>query len=131
MQDTKSNQPHTSRIDLTPMLDVVFIMLIFFIVTAVFVREKGIDLPSSDKPLQTLSESQAVLVDVISASRVTVAGTEVDVRSVRAVLERAHAQDPDRSVVVRPHPSSTVNTVVLVLDAVRAAGITNLALAET
>ncbi|MEM8766088.1 MAG: biopolymer transporter ExbD [Pseudomonadota bacterium] len=119
-----------SRIDLTPMLDVVFIMLIFFIVTAVFVREEGIDLPTSDRPIQSVSTSEAILIDVVSASRVIISGDAIDVRSVRPVVERIYAQEPDKSVVIRPHPESDTNTLVLVLDAVRAAGVSNLALAE-
>lgn len=103
---------HESKINLTPMLDVVFIMLIFFIVTAVFVREEGIDLPLSNEPAKQTSENKAILIDVAKGTNVIVAGEPTDVRLVRPLLERLHAQDPEKGVVIRPHPESLTYTLV-------------------
>jgi len=118
-------------IDLTPLLDVVFIMLIFFIVTATFVREAGIDLPSrSDEPLDPIPTSEAILVDVTFENRIHIAGRYVDKRAVAAYLQRLHAENPERAVVIRLHGEANADTLVYVMDRARKIGITDLKLAD-
>jgi biopolymer transport protein ExbD len=120
-----------NEINLTPMLDVVFIMLIFFIVTATFIRETGIDAnrPDQDQP-QVVQEEGAILVIIDNQDQIWVDNQPVDPRSVRAHIERMYAENPERPVVIQIGPNSTTNTLVGVMDASRSAGVFNISLAE-
>ncbi len=110
------------EIDLTPMLDVVFIMLIFFIVTATFVKEIGLDVSSPDKAQAPKNaHKQSIVVQISSRDRIRIRGRDVDFRAVRANIERLHAENPEAPVVVQPHPQSTTNTLIHVMDAARQA----------
>ena len=90
------------EIDLTPMLDVVFIMLIFFIVTATFVKEIGLDVNSPDKNQNVKdADKQSIVVQITNRDRIRIRGRDVDVRAVRANIERLHAENPEAPVVVQ------------------------------
>ncbi|MCH8256404.1 MAG: biopolymer transporter ExbD [Proteobacteria bacterium] len=120
------------EIDLTPMLDVVFIMLIFFIVTATFVKEVGIDVNSPDKNQNIKdADKQSIVIQITSRDRIRIRNRDVDLRSVRANIERLHAENPDAPVVVQPHPESTTEVMVHVMDAARQAGVYNVSIAAT
>lgn len=109
-----------SEIDLTPMLDVVFIMLIFFIVTASFVKEFGLEInrPDADQPEVNIpQENQNVLVVVTAASDIEVDGRRVDIRSVRSVIQRKLAENPKGSVIISAHPEAKAETYTGVADA--------------
>ncbi len=120
-----------SRINLTPMLDVVFIMLIFFIVTATFVQEVGLDVgepsPASDHPIPADAD---ILVRIGHNNRITIASRDIDVRRLRANLERLHAEKPDAGVVIDAHPESNNDTLVRVMDTSRVVGIARVRFAE-
>ena len=119
-----------SEIDLTPMLDVVFIMLIFFIVTATFVKEIGLDVNSPDKNQNVKdADKQSIVVRITSRDRIRIRGRDIDVRAVRANIERLHAENPDAPVVVQPHPESKTNTMIQVMDSARQAGVYNVSIA--
>lgn len=119
------------EIDLTPMLDVVFIMLIFFIVTATFVKEHGLDVNSPDKNTQPQdAEKRSILVQITKRDRIKIRFRDVDRRQVRAVIERLHAEDPEAPVVVQPHPESTTDTMIYVMDAARQADVENVSIAQ-
>ena len=119
-----------SEIDLTPMLDVVFIMLIFFIVTATFVKEIGLDVNSPDKNQNIKdADKQSIVVQITSRDRIRIRGRDIDVRAVRANIERLHAENPDAPVVVQPHPESKTNTMIQVMDSARQAGVYNVSIA--
>ncbi|MEH6617077.1 MAG: biopolymer transporter ExbD [Porticoccus sp.] len=118
------------EIDLTPMLDVVFIMLIFFIVTASFVKESGIDVnrpPITTAPPEN-SKHQHIIFSITENNDIWLEGRRIDVRSVRANVERAHAENPKAKVVIEAHPKSKTNTFILVSDQAREAGVTDIAL---
>ncbi len=120
------------EIDLTPMLDVVFIMLIFFIVTATFVKEIGIDVNSPDKNQNIQdADKKSIVVKISSRDRIEIRGRNVDIRSVRANIERLHAEDPEAPVVVQPHPDSTTEVMIQVMDSARQAGGYNVSIAAT
>ena len=120
------------EIDLTPMLDVVFIMLIFFIVTATFVKEVGIDVNSPDKNQNVKdADKQSIVVQITSRDRIRIRNRDVDIRSVRANIERLHAENPEAPVVVQPHSQSTTQTMIQVMDAARQAGIYNVSIAAS
>ena len=120
-----------NEINLTPMLDVVFIMLIFFIVTATFIRETGIDAnrPEQDQP-QVVQEEGAILVIIDNQDQIWVDNQPVDPRAVRAHIERMYAENPERPVVIQVSPNSKTQTLVGVMDASRSAGVYNISLAE-
>ena len=121
-----------SEIDLTPMLDVVFIMLIFFIVTATFVKEIGLDVNSPDKNQNVKdADKQSIVVKITNRDRIRIRGRDVDLRAVRANIERLHAENPEAPVVVQPHPDSSTNTMIQVMDSARQAGVYNVSIAAT
>lgn len=125
-------QEEESEIDLTPMLDVVFIMLIFFIVTATFVKEIGLDVNSPDKNQNVKdADKQSIVVQITNRDRIRIRGRDVDFRAVRANIERLHAENPEAPVVVQPHPDSTTNTMIRVMDSARQAGVYNVSIAAS
>jgi biopolymer transport protein ExbD len=120
------------QINLTPMLDVVFIMLIFFIVTATFVKEVGIDInqPDDEKPKTIDPDKKSIVVRISNRDRITIAQREVDWRSVRANIERLHAEEPEAPVVIQAHPESTTEALIHIMDQSRLAGVYNISLAS-
>ncbi|NNC65293.1 MAG: biopolymer transporter ExbD [Gammaproteobacteria bacterium] len=119
-----------NEINLTPMLDVVFIMLIFFIVTATFIREQGLDVNRPDTPeAQVVQEEGAILVIIDETDDIWIDNRIVDPRAVRANVERMHAEDPERPVVVQTAATSSAETLVTVMDASRLAGVFNISIA--
>lgn len=122
-------QEEDTSIDLTPMLDVVFIMLIFFIVTASFVKESGIDVNKPEAKTSVKKEKANILVAISSNDEVWVDERRVDIRSLPAVIERLKAENAHGSVVVQADEDSTNKRLVEVMDASRLAGIDNVSLA--
>ena len=118
-----------SDIDLTPMLDVVFIMLIFFIVTASFVKEAGIDVNKPEATTAVMKERANILVAIDSSNQIWIDKRQVDPRSVRANIERLHAENPQGTVVIQTDKDSKNERLVQVMDAARAAGVYNVAIA--
>ena len=91
-----------NEINLTPMLDVVFIMLIFFIVTASFIKEAGIDVNRPDAPVtETKPEDANILVAITADDQIFIDRRLIDPRAVRANIERLHAENPEGSVVIQ------------------------------
>ena len=121
-----------NEINLTPMLDVVFIMLIFFIVTASFLRETGLDTnrPDQDQPQVLQDEEGAILVIIDETDDIWIDNRIIDVRAVRANIDRLHAEDPDRPVVVQTATTSTAATLVAVMDASRQADVYDISIAS-
>ncbi len=119
------------RVNLTPMLDVVFIMLIFFIVTATFVNEVGLDVnqPDPNKSPPVVEDKQSIVVRISDLNRITIAHREVDWRAVRANIERLHGEAPEASVVIQAHSDSSTETLVYVMDQSRLAGVYDILLA--
>lgn len=118
-----------SNIDITPMLDVVFIMLIFFIVTATFVKESGIDVNSPDAATAVKKKKANILVAINEKNEIWIDKREVDIRSVRPSIERLHAENPQGSVVIQADKKAYTETLVQVMDAARSAGVYNIAIA--
>ena len=118
-----------TEINLTPMLDVVFIMLIFFIVTASFVKEAGIDVNKPGAATAERKERGNILVAITANGQVWVDKRPVDIRAVRANIERLHAENPQGSVVIQADKNSKNGLLVQVMDAARLAGVTNVSIA--
>lgn len=109
--------------DLTPMLDVVFIMLIFFIVTATFVNEKGLELPTKNDNVQSDEPTPSAIVDITPQNRYQLNGKPVDFRALQNRLAAFHAEHPDRPLVIRADPQSDTEHLVHAMDAGRAVGM--------
>jgi biopolymer transport protein ExbD len=119
------------EINLTPMLDVVFIMLIFFIVTASFIKEAGIDVNRPDAPVTETKPEDANILVVISANdEIWIDRRVIDPRAVRANIERLHAENPQGSVVIQANKKSTNKMLVWVMDSSRSAGVYNISIAD-
>ncbi len=120
-----------SNVDITPMLDVVFIMLIFFIVTATFIKETGIDVDRPEAATAMVQENASILVAIDENDKVWINRRQVDVRSVRSIIERLHAENPKGTVVIQADRDSRNDTLVQVMDASRRAGVYDIALAAS
>ncbi|MDX1555457.1 MAG: biopolymer transporter ExbD [Xanthomonadales bacterium] len=121
-----------NEINLTPMLDVVFIMLIFFIVTASFVREAGLDVNRPDAPVtESKPEDANILVAISANDEIMIENRIIDPRAVRANIERLHAENPQGSVVIQANKQSTNKMLVTVMDAARQAGVYNISMADS
>ncbi|MBT8063128.1 MAG: biopolymer transporter ExbD [Gammaproteobacteria bacterium] len=118
-----------AAIDLTPMPDVVFIMLIFFIVTASFIKEAGIDVNRPDAPTSERVEDANILIAISSNDEIWMDRRLIDPRAVRANIERMHAENPKGSVVIQADKKSTNEMLVVVMDAARQAGVYNVSIA--
>ena len=118
-----------AEINLTPMLDVVFIMLIFFIVTASFVKEAGIDITRPPAATAERKERGNILVAITENDQIWVDRRQVDPRALRANIERLHAENPQGSVVIQADKNSKNGLLVQVMDAARLAGVSRVALA--
>jgi biopolymer transport protein ExbD len=111
-----------AKIDLTPMLDVVFIMLIFFIVTATFVKELGLDVNKPPDVDITNSESESITVVIRPNDKIEIDGLTIDPRAVSSMIVRRKAENPKASIAVLAHSKSRANTLVIVVDAIKDAG---------
>ena len=118
-----------SEVNLTPMLDVVFIMLIFFIVTASFVKEAGIDVTRPPAATAERKERGNILVAITANDQIWIDRRMVDPRAIRPNLERLHAENPQGSVVIQADQDSKNGLLVQVMDAARLAGIESVSLA--
>ena len=115
--------------DLTPMLDVVFIMLIFFIVTATFIKETGIEVNRPDTKTAQFKKTVSLLVAVSPDSAIWIDKKKVDVRNVRPLMERLHAENPKGGLVIQADMDSKVEKVLAIMDAARTIGISQVAIA--
>ena len=117
------------EIDITPMLDVVFIMLIFFIVTASFVKESGIEVNRPDASTSAAKPRANILIGINDIGEIWINKRKVEVSQVRANIERLHAENPQGTVVVQADEEARTKTLVAVMDAARAAGVYDVSLA--
>ncbi len=118
-----------STIDITPMLDVVFIMLIFFIVTATFIKEAGIDVDKPAAATAVVQEKASILIAIDANDKIWINRRQVDIRSVRSIIERLHAENPKGTGVIQADKESKNAALVQVMDAARRAGVYDIALA--
>ncbi|ADG92229.1 Biopolymer transport protein ExbD/TolR [Arcobacter nitrofigilis DSM 7299] len=117
-----------TEINLTPMLDVVFIMLIFFIVTTSFVKETGIEV---NRPSAKSSEQKGkanILIAIKNNNEIWIDKRMVDIRSIRANIERLKALNSQNSVVIQSDVDSKTGILVKVMDQIRLAGIFNISI---
>jgi biopolymer transport protein ExbD len=129
MRRARKREQEESEVNLTPMLDVVFIMLIFFIVTASFVKEAGIDISRPPAATAERKERGNIMVAITDNDQVWIDRRQVDPRALRANIERLHAENPQGTVVIQADIKSTNGLLVQVMDAARLAGVSNVSLA--
>ena len=134
MRHTELSMGHADEgeeINLTPMLDVVFIMLIFFIVTASFIKEAGIDVNRPDAPVTESKPEDANILIVIRANdEIWIDRRMIDRRAVRENIERLHAENPKGSVVIQANKKSKNKVLVWVMDSARNAGVYKISIAD-
>lgn len=121
--------PEETELDMTPMLDIVFIMLIFFIVTTSFVKESGVTVSSPSAQSASQQESVNIYIAITAEGEVWIDRKPVDPRSVRAIVARLHADNPEGSVIIQSDEEATTGILVEVMDQVRLAGIEAIAIA--
>jgi biopolymer transport protein ExbD len=118
-------------IDLAPMLDFVLNLLIFFIITAVFAKEIGLTVSRPNTTNAERKEAGNIVIAIDSAGDIWIEKRRVDVRQVRASIERLHAQKPDDSVVVAAEKGAHTGILVQVIDQVRQGGVQSVSIAAT
>lgn len=125
----RNSDQDESEVNLTPMLDVVFIMLIFFIVTASFVKESGIDISRPSAATAVRKERGNILIAITAKNAIWIDRREVDPRALRANIERLRAENPQGAVIIQADRDSKNGLLVQVMDAARLAGVTNVSIA--
>jgi len=120
---SQASQEEENAIDLTPMLDVVFIMLIFFIVTASFIKETGIEVNRPEASTAVSKKNANILIAINANNEVWIDKRRIDIRAVRANVQRMHAENPKGAVVVQADNKANVQTLTQVVDASREAGV--------
>lgn len=118
-----------SGVNLTPMLDIVFIMLIFFIVTTSFVKESGVEVNRPTAETAKRKERGNIIIAVRPDGQVWIDQRAVDVRAVRAHVARLRAQNPQGGVVIAADEEAATGVLVKVMDQVRLAGVQDVAIA--
>ena len=118
-------------LDMTPMLDIVFIMLIFFIVTTSFVKESGIDVNRPGAQTTERKERGNILIAITAHNDIWIDKRQIDVRAVRANVERLHAENPEGAVIIQADKDSKNGLLVEVIDQTRLAGVSNVSIAAT
>jgi biopolymer transport protein ExbD len=129
MRRRQNRRTSESEVNLTPMLDVVFIMLIFFIVTASFVKESGIEISRPGASTAVRKEKGNILIAISANDQIWMNRRQVDPRALRANIERAHAENPQGAVVIQADKAAKTGLLVQVMDAAREAGVKDVSLA--
>ena len=123
MRRKRVRQEEDANIDITPMLDIVFIMLIFFIVTATFVKESGIDVTRPDAETAVKQNRVAILIAIRDNNEIWINRRQVDLASVRANVEKLHAENPQGGAVIQADREAETGVLVEIMDQVRLAGV--------
>ena len=120
-----------AEINITPMLDIVFIMLIFFIVTTSFVKESGLEVsrPSNSPPKQVEQKKGPIVVKIDASGNITLKGRVIERKAVQANLEREKALKPNSTLIIAAHPDAETDALVTILDAAKAVGVASVSVA--
>ena len=120
---SRNRQEEESKIDITPMLDVVFIMLIFFIVTASFIKESGANVTKPEAETYEKKPKATILLAINEKDEIWLDRRKLDPRAVKANLNRLRAENPEGEVIVQADQESSAETVMKVVEALKDAGI--------
>ncbi len=118
-----------SNVNLTPLIDMVFILLIFFLVTASFTKESGIEVDRPTAQTAVRQEQGSLIIGISEIGEIWIDNKPVDLRSIRAHIERLTAQNPEGTVIIMADKQAHTGITVEVLDQVRLAGVSNVAIA--
>lgn len=118
-----------TELDMTPMLDIVFIMLIFFIVTTSFVKESGVTVNTPQATTASQQKNTNIFIAIAASGDVWIDRRPVDLRAVRTIVARLHADNPEGSVIIQADADAATGTLVEVMDQVRLAGVEAIAIA--
>lgn len=118
-----------TELDMTPMLDIVFIMLIFFIVTTSFVKESGVTVNTPQAATASKQEKVNIFIALTASGEVWIDRRPVDPRSVLAIVARLHADNPEGSVIIQSDVDAPTGKLVEIMDQVRLAGVEGIAIA--
>ncbi len=119
----------TPGLDISSLIDMVFILLIFFLVNTSFVRETGVTVSRPTASTATVEKKSAILIGVDTEDRIFMENREIDARAVRANVERALAENPEAAVVVVADKASSTGVAITVMDGARLAGASSVSLA--
>jgi biopolymer transport protein ExbD len=119
----------STELNMSPLIDMIFILLLFFIVTTSFVKEAGVDVQRPVAATAQTKESTNMVLAITADDILYVEGKPIDIRSVRAHMERFVMQNPSGSVVIAADKNSRSGTIITALDACRLAGVKNLSVA--
>jgi len=122
-------KPDDPEINITPMLDIVFIMLIFFIVTTSFTRDTGamIERPEAEQATELVGGT--ILIGVRPNDEIWMANRQVELHEVQPLVERAAAENPEGGVVIVADKGARIGRVTQVMDQIRQAGVDGVAIA--
>ena len=118
-----------AEVNMTPMLDVVFIMLIFFVVTASFMKESGVDVTRPTAATAVRKELGNILVGITENGEIWIDKRRVEISAVRANLQRLHAENPEGGVIIQADRSARAGLLVRVIDLARSAGVADVSIA--
>jgi biopolymer transport protein ExbD len=128
---SRRNRHNTAELNMAPLIDMVFILLIFFLVTTSFVKETGIDVHRPTASTAMSKNKTTILIAIDPQNRIFMDRHEIDLRAVRANMARALAENPDGAVVVVADTASSTGTAIMVMDGCRLAGAKNVSLAAS
>ena len=120
-----------NEINLTPMLDVIFIMLIFFIVTTSFVKESGIEVSRPQAATATEQKRASIFIAINNKGQIFLQKREIAIEAVRPNIEKLHAESPEGSVVIQADKNSETGLLIQVMDQIRSAGVKNISVAAS
>jgi biopolymer transport protein ExbD len=129
MRRRKAVLEDVAQIDMTPLIDMVFILLIFFIVATSFVRESGVEVSRPQAATAAAKEKVAMLIGITSAGRIFIEGQEIDIQNIRGRMNTFLAEAPGASVVIVADKNCPTGITIKVLDYCRLAGAANLSVA--
>ncbi len=118
-----------TELNLTPLIDMVFILLIFFIVTSSFVKESGIEVNRPTAQSAERQERGNIIISVTKTGDIWIDRRKVDINALRANVERLHAENPEGSVIIAADKESQTGVLVQALDQARLAGVANVSIA--
>lgn len=129
MHDESVEMEEESDINLTPMLDVVFIMLIFFIVTSVFVREPGVEVVRPEAATAFAPDAASIFIAITPNNEIWIDGSPVEIPALRGEIERLQSQNPEGGIVVQADQNARNRLLLNVMDAAKSAGVTDITIA--
>ncbi len=125
----RRNKREESTLDLTPMLDIVFIMLIFFIVTTSFIKESGIEVNRPNAETAERDQKGNILVAISENNEIFIDRRKVDIRAIRPNIIRLKAENPEGSVIIQADKASQTGLLVEAMDQIRLAGVQEISIA--